>query len=282
MKTGQTGGKINYYLSLPATPAIVIMGNSRSLYQIIPDSFKVSCFNLSHAGMGQIFQTGLLSVLNDHHKIPSVILLHLEPEEFTGKQTDEDIQNLKYYYGRNELVTNYIVNLSKYEKWKFYFQSYRFNGRVITLFKNYLQTIRGNGENNGYSMIERSERDSINVLRAVDHPIGSPEENFNFDQWRYLEAFLNSCKQANTLVICFTSPIYKGFGSYSKTTQILKSSLSRLNTPYINFLKHPIAKLEEHPGFWKDTKHLNHDGAQLESEALANAVMEILTSKGYR
>ena len=139
-KTGQTGGKINYYLSLSKTPEWVVMGNSRAFYQIIPDSFAMPTYNLCHAGMHQVFQTGLITQMEKEGKMPKLILLHLEPEEFIGEQFNRDIQNLKFYHGKNEWITGELNALSRYEQAKFLFASYRYNGRVISLLKNYLQT----------------------------------------------------------------------------------------------------------------------------------------------
>ncbi len=275
-KTGQTGGKINYYLSLDSLPEMVIMGNSRALYQVIPDSFKVSTYNLSHAGMHQIFQTGLLSVLNNQKKMPSSILLHLEPEEFTGKQFNRDIQNLKYYYAKDEIVTRKINELSTFEKYKFYFDSYRYNGRVIPLLKNYIQSIHSEIVSNGYAAIFPSPRDSINTLYSVKNQDSRPEEKFNFEQWCYLEIFLDLCEQNGTTIICFTSPVYTSIQSYPITSEIIGKLLRNRNIAYINYLQHPILKLAQHPSLWKDSYHLNHAGACIESETLANDVEKIL------
>ncbi len=278
-KTGQTGGKINYYLSLDTLPEMVIMGNSRALYQVIPDSFKVSTYNLSHAGMHQIFQTGLLGILNNQKKMPSCILLHLEPEEFTGKQFNRDIQNLKYYYSKDMVITKKINELSRFEKYKFYFDSYRYNGRVIPLLKNYLQSQQADIASNGYAVIIPNPKDSINTLYSVTIHDSRPEEKFNFEQWSYLENFLDICEQHGTTVICFTSPVYTNIQSNPITGKIISKLLSKRNIAYINYLQHPITKLAQHPSLWKDSYHLNHLGACVESETLAKDVDQILKNK---
>ena len=229
--------------------------------------------------MGQIFQTGLVSILSDHRKMPPVILLHLEPEEFIGNQLNDDIQNLKFYYSKNELVTSYLANLSYFEKFKFYFHSYRYNGRVITLVKNYFQTLYKLDEGNGYSPIKRSDRDSVNTLYSIKNISAQIEGRFNLEQWNFFEKFLMICKQNNTKVICFTSPVYKNFNSYPKTMKTIDSLMERHRIQYINYLKYPIEILDEHPGLWRDRQHLNHDGARLESGYLAGAVNEILSLK---
>ena len=275
-KTGQTGGKINYYLSLPQTPEWVIMGNSRALYQIIPDSFARPTYNLCHAGMHQIFQTGLLTQMEKEGKMPPLILLHIEPDEFMGEQFNRDIQNLKYYHSKNEWITRELNMLSNYEKVKFLFACYRYNGRVISLMKNYIQTMRSPVASNGYMAIEPTATDSATTMYSLQqkHPIVA--ETINEQQWSYLNEFIGRCQKNGTQVICFTSPIYSYHHKSSSGAQELESRLQNMGVPYINYLKKNIPSLKQKASLWKDRHHLNHAGAQFESSVLADDVDDIL------
>jgi hypothetical protein len=275
-KTGQTGGKINYYLSLPQTPEWVIMGNSRALYQIIPDSFARPTYNLCHAGMHQIFQTGLLTQMEKEGKMPPLILLHIEPNEFMGEQFNRDIQNLKYYHSKNEWITRELNTLSSYEKVKFLFACYRYNGRVISLMKNYIQTMRSPVASNGYMAIEPTATDSATTMYSLQqkHPIVA--ETINEQQWSYLNEFIGRCQKNGTQVICFTSPIYSYHHKSSSGVQALESRLQNMGVPYINYLKKNIPSLQQKASLWKDRHHLNHAGAQFESSVLADDVVDIL------
>jgi hypothetical protein len=275
-KTGQTGGKINYYLSLPKNPDCVVMGNSRALYQIIPDSFAIPTYNLCHAGMHQVFQTGLLTQMEREGKMPKLILLHLEPEEFIGEQFNRDIQNLKFYHGRNGWVTRELNALSNYEQVKFFFASYRYNGRVISLLKNYLQTKRTDYTSNGYVAIEPSETDSITTMYSLQQTLPVTNEKLNQDQWEYLNEFLRVCERNGTQVICFTSPIYAYKQNESDGTSELESRLKNRKISYINYLEKNIPALQQKASLWKDRHHLNHGGALIESKMLAHDVDSVL------
>jgi hypothetical protein len=275
-KTGQTGGKINYYLSFPKTPDWVVMGNSRALYQIIPDSLAMPSYNLCHAGMHQIFQTGLLTQMKREGKMPKLILLHLEPEEFIGEQFNRDIQNLKFYHGRNEWITRELNALSSYEQVKFFFVSYRYNGRVISLLKNYLQTKRTDYTSNGYMAIEPSDTDSITTIYSLRQTPPFANEKLNQDQWEYLNEFLRVCQKNRTQVICFTSPIYSYNQKKSDGIRELESRLKNIGIPYINYLEKNIPALQQKASLWKDRHHLNHVGAQIESSVLAHDVDSVL------
>jgi hypothetical protein len=281
MKTGQTGGKINYYLSLKDSIDLLVMGNSRALYQIIPDSFNMPAFNLSHAGMSQSFQTGLLSVLEENKKLPEIIALHIEPQEFTGVTHNLDIQNLKYYYGKDSIVTAYISQLSHFEKLKFTFGLYRYNGRLITLSKNYLQTLLYGASGNGYEAITHSERDSVNTLYSSKKQLDHLEEKFNYDQLGYLMTFINICKRNDVTLICFTSPHFRGEHQYARSSHTLDSLLQRNSIAYVNYTEHAIAPLDLNASLWKDAHHLNHSGATIESGLLAQAVRTILENSPH-
>ena len=275
-KTGQTGGKINYYLSLPKTPEWVVMGNSRALYQIIPDSFARPTYNLCHAGMHQIFQTGLLTEMEKQGKMPPLILLHIEPDEFLGEQFNRDIQNLKYYHSKNEWITRELNVLSRYEQVKFLFASYRYNGRVISLMKNYIQTMRAPSPSNGYMAIEPILTDSTTTMYSLQQKLPVAAETMNEQQWNYLNEFIARCRKNGTQVICFTSPIYSYHQKSNPGIQELESRLQKLHVPYINYLKKDIPALQLKASLWKDRHHLNHTGAQIESSVLAKDVDEIL------
>jgi hypothetical protein len=278
-RTGQTGGKINRYLEFSPQPHLVIMGNSRALYQIIPDSFKIRAFNLSHAGMGPMFQTGLLSILEKENKIPRILVLLIEPYEFDEEYPNTDVQNLKYYYGSNTTVSEYINTLSPYEHLKFNFDLYRHNGRFVSLVKNYAQTMRSGAHGNGYEIIPPSPRDSINTIYSFDKLPGQAAEKINMNQLAVLQTFISLAKKHKVKLICFTSPVFRGINQYPKTTELLDSLLKVNNIPYINFTKKPILHLEQNARLWKDAHHLNHEGAQIESGVLMQVILKILENK---
>lgn len=271
-KTGQTGGKINYYLSSASPANILIMGNSRSLYQIIPDSIGHDVFNLSHAGMGPAFQTGLLSILIHQAKMPDTILLHLEPYDFIGDQSNRDIQNLKYYYGKDSLVTQLINKINPTEKYKFIFQLYRYNGRVISLVKNFIQTNNSIVSSNGYEPLFPQPSDSSNTLYSSQTQGSNHNAPFNRDQFELLIDFIQMCRHQNTELICFTSPIYTSDHEFRSVLDSITVNLNKTEVPYINFIDSPIELLEKRPSLWRDANHLNHNGAQIESQALKNSI----------
>ena len=255
------------------------MGDSRAFYQINPDSFKMKTYNLSHAGMGQSFQTGLLNVLDQEKKLPPIILLHINLEEYIKNEAAEnpfDVQNLKYYHGKNKLVTDYIDEISEFEKYKYYFELYRYNGRVINLVKNLIETKQTNDFGNGYIAVGAGDRDSINIVLYAEKETENKSAVFNYDRLKHLNKFLEICIRNKVKLICFTSPFYNKWNFNITASNVLDSVFKTKNIEYINYAVQPVPMLEKHPFFWKDTGHLNHHGAKIESGDLSKQVNEIL------
>ncbi len=297
---GQTGGKVNQYLYLPQQPALVVMGNSRAYYQVIPDSFAVPTFNLCHAGMSQIFQTGLLNVITTAGRLPGTILLHLDPVEYTDPAEQlTDIQNLKHYYGHDTTVTRYTnqlniirplsfvgpwLNISadigsfSAEKYKYLFDSYRYNGRVINLLKNVAQTARTPVKQlgNGYDPIIPTDRDSLTTLYSAQRDTANPAARFHPERLRHLRQFLAMCKAQRVRVIGFTSPLYARPPHEVAACQEFAAFLRAEGILYIDYVSQPLASVQGRPRFWKDSHHLNELGAQLQSQDMARRVNALL------
>jgi len=271
-KVGSTGGKINYYLSLPP-PDLLVMGSSRSL-AIIPDSFKVSCFNLGHEGMDDVFQTGLLDIMIQSKKNPKAILLHVDPEIYYTRDTDtysRGIENLKYYYGKDSLVTAYINEISFHERFFFLFHLYRYNGRAFNLIKNAITNPVSIERNKGYEPINSSPDDSINTITMARRTLN--DGPFKLSRLKYLFRFIDLCKSNHIQLILFTSPQY---ATHFRESIAFDSIVHTKGIPYMNYLQSGLPVIENSPKMWRDPVHLNSTGAAYESGDLAKRVSGIL------
>lgn len=266
MQTGQTGGEINHYLSLTKLPPVLIIGNSRARYQVDPDSFALPTYSLCHAGMGQIFQTGLLHVLAQEKKLPLIIMLHVDLVEYVGDDNPEDIGNLRYYYRKNKYVTEYINNISRFERIKYIFKFYRYNGRVISTIKNFIQSRELIAKINGYQPLVAIPNDSTTFLEQANPKL---QLQFHYRNLRYLQDFLAICQRNNIKVLCFTSPYFSARAFTPIAVHPIDSLLRAKHIPYFNAALHPLPTLAHHARFWQDIDHLNQQGAGYLSRQLA-------------
>ena len=75
---GQSGGKLNYVLNQEDNYHTLILGSSRALYHVIPDSIHPNTFNLGWDARQISFQLAVVKILEMQDKLPERIMLHLE------------------------------------------------------------------------------------------------------------------------------------------------------------------------------------------------------------
>lgn len=278
VRTGQHGGKINYYLSEPV-PQLVIMGSSRAIHQVDPDSFRIKAFNLGHGGMFMPFHTGLLRMMEENKKLPPVILLQIDPYEFVGVPKIRDAQHLSYFYHRSDTLRRYIDELSVFEKYKYYFDLYRYNSKSVNVVKEYIRSGKTSERGNGYESVPVTERDSLNILSLANGE--RPDTNLTVipGQFRYLKSFIEICRRNNIRLICFTSPIFKSRDSFRIGSVEVEQLLRHNGIPYLNYTESLVPELQERTSYWRDLIHLNQKGAAIFGGILARQVEEFLSDQ---
>jgi hypothetical protein len=284
MLTGQSGGKINYYLSLEPSPKLLIMGDSRAYRHIDPAYFPVSAYNIGHAGMDQRFQTALLHIIVARKKLPQYILLQIEPPDFiehkgSPRKISDTPQHLKYYYRTDTMVEAYINQISFYEKWKFCFDSYRYNGALVNILKNFYQSRNVQNPGNGFEALPASELDSVHVMLTSKRTIDTMLIQFNPSQISSLNTFVEICRVNRIQLICFSSHLYTSFADNVSYSRKLGEMLSGWKIPYLNYVDEHDEDLSS-PFLWQDAYHLNAKGAKIESARLSQDLMKIIHPGG--
>lgn len=273
IRDGQRGGLVNTYLNLPPRP-ILLMGDSRVVANVCPDSIGPAAFSLAHNGTTQIFHTGLLSVLREQNKLPKTIVLHVDLEEFLRPSHPEDIQYLKYYYGQAPLVTAYTNEWAWLSPLKFSFALARHTGTLGSLAKNYVSRHQPSPLNQGYEPKMATPDDSLRVLYALEKLNAEPPY-LNRSHLRYLQDFIAICQQEKVELICFTATYYRRPRHVARTSALVDSLLRAESIPYINYAQHPIAELSAKARYWRDATHLNILGVPLQSQDLARRLAEL-------
>ncbi|MBC7864415.1 MAG: hypothetical protein IAF38_15685 [Bacteroidia bacterium] len=278
--TGQSGGKINYYLRPDYEPELLIMGDSRAQNQVNPDSFKINSFNISHAGMNDVFQECLLDLLLTKKKKPKYILLHIDPSYYTASSDDiEKAVFLKAFYNQAPLLTNYINERGSYEKFKFFFITYRFNSIALNTANNYFKSKEK--FTNGFEAIPASSFDSIRTISTAKAQLISKEElPVNTELISRLQRMADACKKNNTRLILFTGPVFyqRNMAPYKKVVAALDSICAKNNISYLRY-----DKLGEEPEFkttflWNDCFHLNDRGQKIFSGIIAKNVYFLINA----
>lgn len=264
-RVGQKGGRLNTYLALPSPPRVLLMGNSCMGCNVNPDSLHLGAYSIAHDGTRQVFQTGLLSLLAQRHKLPPAIVLHVDLREYMAPNHVEDITNLKYYYGQAPYITQYHQELSRWEPVKFWFSLYRHNGRLFGLANNWRWVPPTS--NQGFEPPDPTAADSARAEYSATRL--AQQGPLNRKALRYLQDFIGLCRSNHVQLVCVTSPYYQAPPWVPAASAVVDSLLRTANVPYLNLALHPVAKLSGQPRYWYDEVHLNTRGVPWLSQVLA-------------
>ena len=273
MRGGQSGGQITAYLARPTVPRVLIVGNSRVSLNINPDSFHVGAANLAHNGTGQVFSTGLLHVLQQQHKLPPALVLHVDLDEYAQPARPEEINQLSFYYRDNAYVAAQMDALGWTEQLKNSSALYVYNARVFSLTKAWLRP--GVSTDFGFQPVAASAHDSLSALYSGQRLRARPHQ-LNRAPLRALQEFVAVCRAEGVQLICFTATYHEPPPYVAQTSAVVDSLLRAAAVPYLNYGLHPVARLQGSTRYWHDVTHLNATGVPLQSQALAQQVAALL------
>jgi hypothetical protein len=271
---GQSGGKINDLVKNHKKVQILAIGDSRCAHHVVPDVLGPNNFNLSHNGMSLIFHTGLIDqIINNTDISVDTILLNLDIQEliYSHDKKDFDIKQLKYFYGKNQWITNKINALNFKEKYKFLISIYKWNGKTPTLIAN--KGFKKNHAKNGYSPTLPTKRDSMNVFwqwrKTNNNFLKNKFFSINNKCLEYLSHVNSLCLKNDITLICFISPTYDQFEILPRQINKIVDPLTKKNIIVLDYSNefHNNKKLQEIWN-WNDVFHLNEKGANILSKKI--------------
>ena len=265
MRVGQSGGKINDFKTKHHV-SVVSIGNSRSAHNIVPQIMGENSYNLSHNGMSLAFHVGVIDqILSDSIPAIDTILLHIEPFESYKNdfELERDIRQLGHFYGENDFITARINSLSFFERFKYWFSLYRYNGKLLSTIKNAMTASSTSDTQQGYVPLINDSFHLPEKKIGVRDSIFSTKKSVELcdDIDSNIRHIKELCDEKNIKLICFTSPEF-----YTNPVEFkeLKHFLENENISYYNFKAVSLTDLGlESNKFWRDPAHLNHSGAEV-------------------
>ena len=104
VKSGQSIGKLNQFLSIKDSVDFIVFGNSRANHHINPLIFHKNSFNMGVNATGIAYFGSLINTLNKDKN--QLIVVHLDTKDFFDKNYDgSDIRALKSKFKRNSNIT---------------------------------------------------------------------------------------------------------------------------------------------------------------------------------
>ncbi len=267
-ENGQSGGKVNHYVRLDPRPDISILGNSRAMHHLIPDSLSASAYSLTHNGLSFIFHAGLFDLVSSSAESGDTVVFHLEPDELYDRVSFyQDIRFLKYHYNRSDVIREYTSDLSPYEGIKHWLSLYNFNSISLNVVKGAIDTYLNGPSSKGFTLLEANLSSVENVrVGAEDQTRYATDSTIsaNPQTLQLLDHLIKVANEQDIKLVFFTSPVY-----YRPTLrqidgcEILEEHLKRRGVFYLDFMtKIEIQELSNEK-MWYDASHLNSNGARV-------------------
>ena len=248
---------------------IMVFGSSRAVRHyatsILTDSLGLSSYNSGRDGQMIPYSTALLDVTLNRCT-PKLIILDINPWELANNQSKyEKLSILLPYCATHPELIKYIKEISPYEQYKLYSQTYPYNSSLFILGSNALFPNSAKKDDRGYlpltgqmtpahlasykaMMIERSVR--THLKKEVAEPKGIA----------YFKQFLSNTAShgVKTLVIISPTLLKNAFELDNQTlerTLVEYIAQTYPNVHFLDFSNDP--EFNEHPEKFSDEFHLN-------------------------
>ncbi|MEO7524252.1 MAG: hypothetical protein ABIT58_09170 [Ferruginibacter sp.] len=277
--SGESGGTVNYLLNRKKNVDFVVMGSSRAKHHINPallsNLYNGNGYNIGINGTGGvIYNNLLLNLMLEKGVKPKMLLLQTDPYPYFTVDNVNNVAEISPLYpfmDEGKKFKELIMQNSGYaEKVKLMFHSYRYNGKMVNLFFNFLKT-NSIKENNGF------EGTPGRIDTAAFSISADPEEKLNFSEAKTnaLTGIIQNCKANNIRLAIVFPPSYRN-SIYSKAGN--KKMIELLHRNGVSEI-YDFSNVEELPSLqsgelWKNATHLNNQGAARFSLLLNEALKQ--------
>ena len=260
---GRSGAE--YYVCKESNEDILIMGSSRASHHYVPDIITertgMSCFNAGQDGNGIVLQYGRWKMISERYTPKMIIYDISNGFDLLINDNMAYIDGLKPF-SDDKAVWKYVSSLFPLESIKLLSKMYRYNYKFLELIfdcikkKNFKETA-------GYIPLDGRIREDV-AEKKLKLP---KKQSMDYDNIKYnlLELFLVEAKERGTQVVFVISPSWASgeyqLVAYSKICDLAE----RHGIPFYSFVDSDICF---NPTYFKDSSHLNDEGARAFTEEL--------------
>ncbi len=270
--------KINYLLQAEKKNLIAI-GSSRINHSIMPEILSSNGFNLGVDGKFLAYTTGMIELLDQNNKLPDSLIVHIDLLKYQNSKRNSydksDIKSLAAYYKNSSFIKSEINKFSTFERLKYLFSSYRFNGKFFILFKN---LVRKTSFKNAYPTLGFEAKKKLKTDdKRLEYIIKRNKENkrhlseiptLNENAKELIKKIMKIANDNNIKLFFVVAPSYNNLNSPDPA---INRDLEKLldGFPYFNYRNNNlIPELTENKSYWKDLVHFNKDGALIFTKKL--------------
>lgn len=242
----------HYFIANEMTDSVLIFGSSRAIHHynpaILEDSLHTSVYNCGLDGQGIMFNYGrLLTIVNRYN--PKMIIYDVTPKfDMFPDDYYRYLKPLRKWYdvpGVDEIF--YDVN--HLEKLKMRSNLYRYNDIFIQMLSDNVKPMQSISYK-GFKPIDDQMVNDVTSKKDMSVDVAPLK-------MKYLQKFIDLCKEKNIKLIFSFSPSYKG--ETSPSYQFFDSIASANDIPVIDFTSN--RELNYDISNFSDGAHLNLTGA---------------------
>jgi hypothetical protein len=244
---------------------------------INPDILGSDIINVSAQSKHLYYHIGVVDLMNQYNKMPrKLVIFNIEVEDIfliNNKRLVEDVFYLKYYYNSNNYIKSVIDQKSAFEKYKFLFSTYRFNGENFTIFTNPFQNICFPLEK-GFVPLTISQNDNIKLKAGIAEMKQIKLKEINPEFFIKMKYLFKLCKINNVKIIVLYGPNYFMPKSFTKASYLIARFCKKNKVDYLDFSKKYFAEFHK-IDLWSDHIHLNNIGAEKYSLLLKKELSDL-------
>lgn len=256
-------GDLNSFLKSEETFDTLIIGSSRVNTMINPRILGNKIRNVTKPAKHFYYSVAVADLMHQKGRLPKKLLIvNIELEDLfieTRERLIEDVCYLKYYYGKNDFITSVINERGWFERVKFYFDCYKFNGENIKLVTNPFQNICVRSET-GFIPLEKGRGDIERLEKGLSEMKLVSFAGINHDFFKRLKHLQRICNKANIKLILIHGPNYLRTNYMQTASKILMNYCNRNSIPFLDFTANYTEEFSSRSQ-WYDHLHLNAKSA---------------------
>lgn len=255
------------YIADRANEDILFFGSSRAMHHYVPtlieDSMQCTSYNCGADGNGAVLMYGRYKLLTQRYT-PKVIIYDANVDyDFSANDNLKYLSHLKDYYDY-PCIDSIFSAVEKKETLKMNSKLYRHNSKIISIASNFI--LNRKNDYKGYSPL-------YGTMEVIpDAPEESPSVAVDSLKLSFLKALAEDCRSKGIKLIFTISPFY--FRQNMLAYAPLESLCSEYGIPLLNHAADTIFVGKKE--YFKDSTHLNHDGALLFTSLLVPELKRLL------
>lgn len=256
---------------------LLIFGSSRAaqhyVASMIGDSLGVTAYNCGHPGNGVIYEYGRLKTILNRYT-PKYIII-----DVSGTVDLEPNDNMRYLdflkldYGHNDSVDALFREIDPLCPLKMQLQSYRYNSTICDLLLNIVLRDRNRYREDGFFPLQGHMKLATTTASKKDVKVITEQPAPKFDpiKQKYLHKLVEEMPEECQLIFSI-SPVYGKLKPYH--LEEFQRIADEYGIQLLNYSENEL--FQRRPDLFRNTIHMNEEGAILFSSMLASDLKQML------